>query len=102
MKKILIPVLGSLFLLTACKKDYTCDCKVTSIETGGNDPDSYSDEYSVTYFDTKKSYVKSHMDCISREENYTYESFVGYEPGTMTPVYATVSVKDTYECELQK
>lgn len=102
MKKILIPVLGSLFLLTACKKDYTCDCKVTSIQTGGNNSGTSSGEYSVSYFDTKKSYVKSHTDCISREENYTYESFVGYDPVTLDPIYATVSVKDTYECELQK
>ena len=33
MKKLLLVAVGGMFVLASCKKDYTCECKITGSTT---------------------------------------------------------------------
>ena len=58
-KYLMILFLGAL-TIASCKKDRTCECKITS---GGSSYDYESDEYKKV----TKRFMRNHANCISYE-----------------------------------
>ena len=99
MKKIILVATLGLFSLTACKKDYTCECTSTRTETettnGNVDVTTSTDANSYTVKDIKKKAYNNQGGCVSTENSYTYS----YGSGSNA---TNVSVVENSVCTLKK
>lgn len=94
MKKIFIPLALCGVLFASCKKDYTCECDITSVYTnltaGGSE--TYVETSTTTYKDVKKSFVEDKAECFSTEYTETYEDWFG----------DNIQVVTTSDCSISK
>lgn len=82
MKKFILPALliGASISFTSCKKDYTCDCTITTTQTyDGELMSSSNDEYSATRNLKKKD---AEEWCDGLDETSTTVSSGGFVSNT--------------------
>ncbi len=85
MKKIIVVASIGLFSLTACKKDYTCECTTTSTSSLNGEPSPTSTDVStVVLKDVSKKTVKNSSECMSYESTYTSTNGTGADLETWT------------------
>lgn len=81
MKKITLMVaVAGLVSLTACKKDYVCECTETSTYSDGTNSDSETSSSTTEYKGVTKRWVTNTGACVSSEMTYTEPG----EPGSET------------------
>ncbi len=61
MKKNILIAAVAFIALSACKKDYTCEC--TSTDTSGGNTDVFVETYTLK--EVSKKTVKSSSECVS-------------------------------------
>ena len=101
MKKIIYPLAVTMLALVSCKKDYTCSCTNTRIETSDSGSTSSVSSSKITVKDVKKSFIQDKYECYSTANKYTNESFVGWDINS-DPIYETVNISTTNECSIEK
>ncbi len=92
MKKFILPLGVVALTLVSCKKDYTCSCTNTRIETVNGESTSETSTNKTTFKDVKKSFVEEKAECYSTEDSYSYTNFLGDQ----------VNVKRTNDCSIEK
>lgn len=101
MKKIILTLFVGGLVLTSCKKDFTCECTVTSTSSQeGSDAYIYTSKSTIK--ETNKKAVNSQGFCISSVETSTGEQYVGMDPITFEPKYETVTNTTSSDCKLSK
>lgn len=90
MKKFILPLGVVALTLVSCKKDYTCSCTNTRVETTNGTSTSTTSTNSTTFKDVKKSFVEDKAECYKTEDSYTYTDFLGDQ----------VNVTSTYDCSI--
>lgn len=100
MKKIIYPLAVTMLALVSCKKDYTCSCTNTRIETVGSTSTSSVSSSKITVKDVKKSFITDKYECHNTVDKYSYETITGFDGGG-NPIYETVNVTSTHDCSIE-
>lgn len=99
MKKLTFLIAG-LVVLSACKKDYTCECTYSETESYQGTSETYIENYSVTYPKATKKMVANQDECLSTERTYTSTEYVGSDINGA--IYADVTRKEVQDCSITK
>ena len=70
MKKFIYPLAVTMIALVSCKKDYTCSCSNTRVETTGSSSTSSVSSSKITVKDVKKSFIEDKYECYSTTDKY--------------------------------
>ena len=98
MKKITIKFLSILtitvFIFSSCKKDRTCECRITESTTiPGQQSDVYL--YDTEYEKVTKKWMKNSAGCVSKTETED-DFYYDFNSGIEIPYTTTIQ----YDCEI--